>query len=428
MYKRLHHHLTIIFSAITGSILLVMSLFYLCSYEKDVTENHFLSFSQKASSVISNLEQQEKFSSQWQVSTAANNNFLLAFYDKETLLQSCVLILSDEDQQLAKNALEYGCSLFPMLETYAGYIPFHREFLYKASGHPDFYVSAVKLPRNSGSLTGVILYDTTPLHSQIARQRLRFAILNGIGILCLVLFSWFYTGRLVRPIQTAHEKQNAFIAAAAHELRTPLAVILSAVSASGKANPKEKETFLRTIGTESRRMSLLVNDMLTLSRADNQNFLLNLTQAELDTLLLETSEAFEPLARDCNVHLEVTLPEQGIPKCTCDIDRIRQVLEILISNALSYGKKGGTVTLSLKEKSSHFLIAVADRGPGIPDKDKPCIFDRFYRGDSSRTTKDHFGLGLCIAKEIMDAHQGKIQAKDTPGGGATFLLELKKFR
>lgn len=428
MYKKLHHHLTVIFSAITGSILLIMSLFYLWSYEKDVTENRFLSFSQEVSSVISNLEQQENFSFQWQSSTSANNNFLLAFFDKDTLLRSCSLVLSEDEQQLANEALEYGCSLFPSLETYAGYIPFHREFVYKVSGHPDFYVSAVKLPRNSGSLTGVILYDTTPLHSQITRQRFRFAILNGIGIFCLWMFSWFYTGRLVRPLKAANEKQNAFIAAASHELRTPLAVILSAVSASGKAGPEEKETFLHTIEAESRRMSLLVNDMLTLSRADNHNFLLNLAPTELDTLLLETLESFAPLARECNVHLEVKLPEQGIPKCSCDRDRIRQVLEILISNALSYGKEGEIITLSLKEKPSHFLIAVADHGPGIPDADKPYIFDRFYRGDRSRTTKDHFGLGLCIAKEIMEAHQGKILAEDTPGGGATFLLELKKSR
>ena len=122
----------------------------------------------------------------------------------------------------------------------------------------------------------------------------------------------------------------------------------------------------------------------------------------------------------------ISLPEQAVKKCPCDKDRIRQVLEILISNALSYGREGGSITLTLKEKSGCFLLGVRDTGPGIPDSDKPYIFDRFYRGDTSRNAKDHFGLGLCIAKEIMDRHQGRIWLEDTLGGGASFFLELKK--
>lgn len=173
-------------------------------------------------------------------------------------------------------------------------------------------------------------------------------------------------------------------------------------------------------------MSVLVNDMLTLSRADSHRFLLNSLPTELDTLLLETWEAFRPLARDKDMHLMISLPEQAVSKCSCDKDRIRQVLEILISNALSYGREGGSITLTLKEKSGCFLLGVRDTGPGIPDSDKPYIFDRFYRGDTSRNAKDHFGLGLCIAKEIMDRHQGRIWLEDTLGGGASFFLELKK--
>ncbi|MCX4319376.1 MAG: HAMP domain-containing sensor histidine kinase, partial [Lachnospiraceae bacterium] len=192
------------------------------------------------------------------------------------------------------------------------------------------------------------------------------------------------------------------------------------------ASQREQEAFLGIIKTEARRMSVLVNDMLTLSRADSHRFLLNSLPTELDTLLLETWEAFRPLARDKDMHLMISLPEQAVSKCSCDKDRIRQVLEILISNALSYGREGGSITLTLKEKSGCFLLGVRDTGPGIPDSDKPYIFDRFYRGDTSRNAKDHFGLGLCIAKEIMDRHQGRIWLEDTLGGGASFFLELKK--
>ncbi|MDE6906032.1 MAG: HAMP domain-containing histidine kinase [Lachnospiraceae bacterium] len=426
MYKKLHRRLTLIFSGITAGILITMSLFYLYLYEKDVTENSFLSFSQEVSSIILNLQQQENFSSLWQASVFTNSLFLPAFFDRDVLLPSCALVLDKEERELAEEACAYGFSLYPSVKTYKGHTPSHKEFVYKTEGKPDFYVSAINLPKNSGSLTGVILYNTLPLRRQILHQRLRFAMLNVLGIFCLCLFSWFYTGKLLAPIQASHENQNAFIAAASHELRTPLAVILSAVSATKKASPGERETFLGTIETESRRMSLLVNDMLTLSRADNHTFLLHSAPAELDTLLVETWEAFRPLAREHQMHLEILLPENSVSKCPCDQDRIRQVLEILISNALSYCSQGGRISLTLEEKTSRFLLGVRDTGTGIPDKDKPYIFDRFYRGDASRSAKDHFGLGLCIAKEIMDAHLGKIWVEDTPGGGASFFLELKK--
>lgn len=426
MYKKLHRRLTFIFSGITAGILITMSLFYLYLYEKDVRENSFLSFSQEVSAIILNLQQQENFSSQWRAAAFTNNGFLPAFYDREVLLPSCALFLEKEEKELAERAWAQGFSLYPSLKTYKSRTPSHNEFVYKVKGQADYYVSAINLPKNSGSLTGVILYNTLPLRSQIMRQKLRFALLNVLGILCLCLFSWFYTGKLLAPIQSSHEKQNAFIAAASHELRTPLAVILSAVSASRKASQREQEAFLGIIKTEARRMSVLVNDMLTLSRADSHRFLLNSLPTELDTLLLETWEAFRPLARDKDMHLMISLPEQAVSKCSCDKDRIRQVLEILISNALSYGREGGSITLTLKEKSGCFLLGVRDTGPGIPDSDKPYIFDRFYRGDTSRNAKDHFGLGLCIAKEIMDRHQGRIWLEDTLGGGASFFLELKK--
>ncbi len=425
MYKKLHRTLTFIFSGITAGILIIMSLFYLYLYQKDLTENSFLSFSSEISTLISNLEGQEGFSLEWQAKTTASSSFLLAFYDRNTLLSSCRLSLSEEEINLAAEIYDYALSSYPFLKNSSGYLASHREFLYEIPGESKFYVSAVSLPRHFGTITGVILYDTSPLEGQITRQRLRFALLNALGIFCLFLFSWFYTGKLLSPIQEAHEKQNAFIAAASHELRTPLAVILSAVSASRQGNKKEKERFLNTIEIEVKRMSALVQDMLTLSRADNHNFPLHLGIVELDTLLLETFEAFEPLSREHHMVLSVELPEYSIRRCRCDRERIKQALAILISNAISYGKDEGAIVLGLKEEHSRFLLWVKDNGTGIPDADKPYIFNRFYRGDSSRSQKDHFGLGLCIAKEIMDAHQGKIWVEDTPKGGASFFLELK---
>lgn len=425
MYNKLHQKLTFLFTLVTGGILLVMSLLYLYLYQKDLTENSFLSFSTEVSSVISSLEEQKEFSLEWLAKTSANSHLLLAFYDRDTLLSSCRLALSEEEILLAEQIWRHAYSNYSFLRSPSTYSASHAEFQYKLSGNSAYYVSAICLSRYTGSFTGVILSDTSSLAGQITRQRIRFALLNVLGILCLLLFSWIYTGRLLSPIQVSFEKQNAFIAAASHELRTPLAVILSAASAFGQGTSKEKEKFLNIIEMESRRMSVLVNDLLMLSKADSHGFLLHPALVESDTLLLETFEAFEPLALERHMRLHVNLPDTKVKKCYCDKERIGQVLGILISNAVSYGGENGSITLNLKEERGRILLSVADNGPGIPDKDKSHIFDRFYRGDSSRSQKGHFGLGLCIAREIMDAHHGKIWVEDAPEGGAIFYLSLK---
>ena len=97
---------------------------------------------------------------------------------------------------------------------------------------------------------------------------------------------------------------------------------------------------------------------------------------------------------------------------------------MLLENALSYTPQGGCVELSVEEKSGRCLISVQDNGPGVPDGEKLRIFDRFYRTDKSHQNKEHFGLGLCVAREIVDLHKGKLWVEDTPGGGATFCMLL----
>lgn len=158
--------------------------------------------------------------------------------------------------------------------------------------------------------------------------------------------------------------------------------------------------------------------------AANHTWQIRPAPADLDTLLLEAFEKYEPLAREKEIALKITLPEEPIPSCLCDSMRISQVLAVLLDNALSYTPSGGRICLSLRRQKDCLLLSVADNGPGIPDAQKEQIFQRFYRGDSARRDRDHFGLGLCIAREILHLHQGEILVRDTPGGGVTFLLKL----
>ena len=147
-------------------------------------------------------------------------------------------------------------------------------------------------------------------------------------------------------------------------------------------------------------------------------------EVELDTLLLEVFESFESQAMAHQLRWDICLPSEAIPPCLCDEERIRQLLAILIDNAFSYTPPGGSIRLTLDVSDTRFRLSVCDNGPGIPDAQKAQIFERFYRADTSRKSKSHFGLGLSIASEIAALHHGRLYAKDTPGGGATFTLEL----
>lgn len=171
-------------------------------------------------------------------------------------------------------------------------------------------------------------------------------------------------------------------------------------------------------------MSALVNDMLTLSQSDNYRFPIQLQPVELDTLLMNSYEAFETLAKEKSLALSIHLPEKALPLCSADPERISQVLSILILNAISYTPEGGKIELSLSHSKEHFHISVKDNGIGISDKDKKKIFDRFYRVEKSRSAKEHFGLGLSIAYEIIKAHNGNILVKDAESGGSEFIVVL----
>ena len=270
----------------------------------------------------------------------------------------------------------------------------------------------------------LIIYSLENCYNKIFFQNITFVFIDIIALLFLGFFAYFFTKHTIKPIEKSQKKQVQFIASASHELRSPLAVITSASSALKKASPKDQEKFIDMISSESNRMAKLINDMLLLASANNESWSINKTEEELDTILLNTYEEFELLAKEKNISLSIVLPDYEIPKCKCDKERIIQVLFILINNALSYTKAGGKIELSLKAFSNHIEIYVIDNGIGISDKDKMHIFEPFYRRDSSHNNKEHFGLGLSIAYEIIKLHKGNIIIKDTLEKGSTFIISL----
>lgn len=430
MFKKVHLRLTILCGSVTAVILLAMSFGYLYISEQSLKSSAFASFQNSMSTLLAGMEHQSVITHEWLTKMEGNGRYLIHITDN-----GIPFLYNERETEEQKQLFEdvwrvYENSSGPLVGSEYSDTS-HMEFFYTpphdfplSRSIKSYCACTAVSKRNGGTLQIIILSPLDTLQVQIDRQRFLFLMLDISAIALLSFFSWHFTRRILKPLKENQERQTRFIASASHELRAPLAVILSCSSAAEKALGPEKDRFLDAIRSEGTRMSKLIDDMLLLTTADTGSWSIHPVPVELDTLILNVFEAFEPVAAEKNIALFVSLPESAIPPVSCDKERITQVLAVLLHNAVSYSPAGGKIALSLSVSGKNTFFSVADNGPGIPDQEKEHIFNRFYRTEKSRTEKGHFGLGLCIAAEIVRAHHGKIYVQDTPGGGSTFTVLL----
>lgn len=151
---------------------------------------------------------------------------------------------------------------------------------------------------------------------------------------------------------------------------------------------------------------------------------MNKTNIDVDTLLINTYEKYEPVCRQKEIHFKLGATDELFPTLKADIDRLNQILSIFIDNAINYSFPKSEISLDATVSKNMLVFSIKDHGTGISNEDKPFIFDRFFCADKSRTQKEHYGLGLSIAKELVEMHKGTIKLSDTAGGGCTFKILL----
>jgi len=237
-------------------------------------------------------------------------------------------------------------------------------------------------------------------------------------------------GQLIRAfnqtlsrLENLFNTQRRFIADVGHELRTPLTVIKGNVDLMRRIGCSDDES-LGGIESEVDRLTRLVGDLLLLAQAESGKMPLDKRIVELDTLLLEALHQMQVLARD---RLNLRLGEIDQVLVCGDQDRLKQVIVNLVGNAIQYTPEGGEVVVGLSKSSEQAKLTVSDTGPGIPAEDLPHVFERFYRGEKSRTrSRDGkgFGLGLSIAYWIVRNHEGRIEVNSKEGQGTTFCVWL----
>lgn len=330
----------------------------------------------------------------------------------------------------------------------------------------NYYAMVLAVPTRHGVKSLCAIAWIPSISRTLGGTFLYLSLLFLLGLFSLWLVGRQFVGWSLIPIEENQKKQAQFIAAASHELRSPLAVLRSGIFAA-LSSPEKKDTLLPLMDRECVRMSRLIDDMLLLASADAKSWKLQWETVDMDTLFIDLLESFQPVCREKGIFLKPELPEASLPAISGDSQRIRQILEILLDNACRFTPAGKSVILkagadagksvvlkagadtgksiilktgadagkSVIRKAGvmlhaptgnrqYILLQVIDEGGGIAPKDRPYIFDRFYQADSARSDKNHFGLGLSIARELTELHGGKIQAGEDEKGRCCFTVSL----
>ena len=225
-------------------------------------------------------------------------------------------------------------------------------------------------------------------------------------------------------LENAFAEQARFTSDAAHELRTPVAIILgqTQLSLSRPRSAEEARETLETIRRSGLRMQHLIDSLLELAQLDDASAAIRQQPCDLAELSREQLDAIRPLAEEKGLTLESDLHPAP---CQADRERIAQILTNLLANAVKYCRPNDHVRLTTAQDNGHILVTVADTGPGIAAENLPHLFERFYRADASRSrATGGAGLGLAICKSIAEAHRGELTATSSEGNGTTFTLRL----
>ena len=265
----------------------------------------------------------------------------------------------------------------------------------------------------------LVIFDNSKIKKYLQLSLEMSILIFSILELLIIIGSKYLTTWLIKPVKESFDKQKQFIADASHELKTPLSVI---VASSEAIDIDEKNSkWLKNIEYETNRMNLLISKLLSLAKSE-QRKKVRLVNNNLSKIVELSLLTFEGRAYEKDIKFNYDIEDNIF--MLMDEDSIKELVEILLDNAIKHSKKKGTINLSLK-KGGQIILLVENEGEAIP-KEEEKIFERFYRVDKARSRKDNrYGLGLAIAKNIVLLHKGKIKASSMDGI-TTFQVKFKK--
>lgn len=427
MLQKLQVRLTTLLTVLTALVLGGAIGFAGSMAYRQYKENYETLLLSSFSAIRSQFENGNSISDTWLEKQEANHSFILYIEDNEIPFDFSNRSEADPDRDFlisqGKNAF------FNALED--GDIQQNTQYRFSLSnedGEP-YNCVAILLASDDLRANGTLIMSFqkgSALQKRLNQLVVQYFLLWCAGTAALGCISYMLVRLSLKPTKLALQQQNEFIAAASHELRSPLTVIKSSIQEA--QNPTvilaEKEKFLQIASSEVERMRRLTDDLLQLAGQDANVWHSEMRPLELDTFCIELYEEYRVISQQKGHTLSLHLPDVRFPAISGDKQRLEQLFSILLNNALEYAPQGTPVEISAIIKGRTIQVSIIDHGIGIPDSAKQAVFDRFFRGDKSRTDKAHFGLGLSVAKEIANIHDAHIFVCDTPGGGATFTVSF----
>ncbi len=266
----------------------------------------------------------------------------------------------------------------------------------------------------------MVIINTTKINKKLLLILIR-SIIVFIGAEAVIyLASKSLTKRITKPAKESFDKQRNFIADASHELKTPLAVIMA--SSDEIKSDKKNEKYIDNIKHESEKMNNLIKSLLDLSKLESSGLTYN--EENLSKIVEKTSLTFEAVAFENNVNINTNIKDNVIFRC--NKDEIERLIGVILDNAIKHSYKNSTIKVNLFKDKNSINLDIINSGDPIKPGDEIRIFERFYRADKSRSRKENrYGLGLAIAKTIVDKHGGIIKAF-SKNGKTTFKIVFKK--
>ena len=300
-------------------------------------------------------------------------------------------------------------------------------FMFNGTKNDDYLgILATIVTPNDTAYHLSLIYRQQSLFDILTKQAFLYVSLWFLSLIAVTIMSHFLIKKALEPTEVMLKSQKDFIASASHELKSPLAVILANAEKLEQLQIDNTEfrKSVKILDKECMRMSKLVRDLLLLASSDAKSWTICKNTIDIDTLLISLYETYEPICISKKICLRLEISETSYPKFCADEERLFQILTIYMENALHHSAGNKQIEIKTAVTAKHITFFVIDHGKGIPEDDKPYIFNRFYCADKSRTDKSHFGLGLSIADELAKMMNGKAGCKDTDGGGATFFVTL----
>lgn len=283
-----------------------------------------------------------------------------------------------------------------------------------------------RLTRGTTLVAAVAVASDVEVEEQYTALLMSFLLAALVTLLFVLLGGAALARKTLQPVEASVQRMRRFVADASHELRTPVAVLRTSaeVALQRPRSGAEYAGTLRTVGREAARLGRLVDGLLILAAADEDRLPTRRKPVFLDDLLVQVSELVRVVASAKGVTLELGRFEEA--PVVVDEDLVRQLLLILLENAVKYTPVQGRVLAEVKAEGERCTVTIEDTGPGIPAEVLPQVFERFYRADPARDRAGGSGLGLAIAKEIAEAHGAELALESVLGKGTTARVSFPR--